>query len=160
MWKRVEVVATIEHPVELVFDYLADPLKWHEFAPAVVLRRQIDEGQSRIGTRWLACDRVGPFRLHFVDELAGHEPNRRVAWDSSSPWNSRVEYLCEQTGTGTLVRASYEGDVDGWLRMLSWAPASMIGFFLARDFKRLQSRLDAIARAAVTGQERPSEVEA
>jgi Polyketide cyclase / dehydrase and lipid transport len=157
MWKHVEVVATIRHPVDRVFDYLADPQKWHEFAPAVVMRRQIGNGTPGIGTRWVATDRIGPLKVHFVDELAEHEPNRRVAWDSSSPWNSRVEYICEATADGTLVQASYAGDVDGWLRVLSWAPARVIGIFLRRDFDRLDARLSAVAREAGAGEERLSE---
>jgi len=36
------------------------------------------------------------------------------------------------------VTACYEGDVSGWLRILSWAPTSAIAFFLERDFKRLR----------------------
>jgi len=143
MRKRVIVTARIGHPPERVFDYLADPTKWHEFSPAVVLRRQIDEGDPRIGTRWTAIDRVGPFKVHFTDELIAYEVNHRVTWDSSSPWNARTDYTCERTASGTSVRVSYEGDVDGWLRILSWAPSAVIGKFLSRDFVRLQARLNA-----------------
>jgi len=41
MWRRIEVNAWVDHPVERVFAYLANPLLWHEFAPACVYRRQI-----------------------------------------------------------------------------------------------------------------------
>ena len=42
-WERHVVVdATLSHPVDAVFPYLADPTKWHDFAPAVVYREQID----------------------------------------------------------------------------------------------------------------------
>ena len=68
MWKHVEVIASIDHPVEQVFDYLADPTRWHEFAPAVVSRRQIGDGQPGIGTRWTAVDRIGPMKIRFTDE--------------------------------------------------------------------------------------------
>jgi uncharacterized protein YndB with AHSA1/START domain len=141
LFKRVTVVAAIDHPPERVFDYLSDPTKWPEFVPAVVFRRQMDDGPPRVGTRWKAIDRIGPFRLRFTDVLVACEPNHRVVWHSSSPWNSRVEYVCEPRGSGTLVRATYEGAVDGWVRVLSWAPARVIGMFLRRDFSRLDRLL-------------------
>jgi len=141
MHKHVTVVAAIDQPVERVFGYLADPARWHEFAPAVVSRRQIGEGEPVVGTRWSAVDRIGPFKVSFTDELAELDMNRRVVWASSSPWNARTEYVCEPLGSGTRVRTVYEGDVDGWLRVLSWAPAGVIGMFLSRDFVRLQRLL-------------------
>jgi hypothetical protein len=95
----------------------------------------------------LAVDHIGPFRFRFTDRLAAYEQNRRVAWDSSSPWNARTEYTCEPVESGTRVRARYEGDVDGWLRILSLAPAAVIGLFLRRDFVRLRARLSDGTRA-------------
>jgi len=86
MWRRIEVNARVDHPVERVFAYLANPLLWHEFAPACVFRRQIGDLPLEVGTRWMATDQIGPFRFHFVDELAELEPDRRVVWLSSTPW--------------------------------------------------------------------------
>jgi len=155
MRKKVTTTARLDHPVERVFAYLADPLRWHEFAPAVVLRRQIDDGQPAVGTRWVAVDRVGPLRIHFVDELVEHKPNQRVAWHSSAPWNARTEYECHPEGEATIVRATYDGDVAGWLKALSWAPTSVIAWFLARDLKRLDALLARELEAASRGKPGP-----
>ena len=142
MWRQVDVHATIEHPVDRVFAYLVDPLRWHEFAPACVFRRQIDDQPRRIGTRWMATDKIGPFRFHFIDELAELEPNRRVVWLSSAPWNSRVEYVCTPAGEKTDIEARYEGDISGFLRVLTgWAPPGVVRWVLSQDFRRLDQRL-------------------
>ena len=155
MRRHVEVNATIAHPVERVFAYLADPLRWHEFAPACVFRRQIGDELPDIGTRWMATDRIGPFRFHFVDELAELEPNRRVVWLSSAPWNSRVEYVCTPVGESTNVRARYEGDISGFLRLLTWwAPPSVVRWILSQDFRRLDRRLEREQAAASRWQRR------
>ena len=149
MWRHVEVNATIAHPVDRVFPYLADPLRWHDFAPACVFRRQIGDEPPRIGARWMATDRIGPFSFHFIDELAELEPNRRVVWLSSAPWNSRVEYVCSPAGGSTNIRASYEGDISGFLRVLTWwLPLGVVRWVLARDFRRLDRRLEREAMAA------------
>ena len=50
MQRRVDVDVILEHPVERVFAYLADPLRWREFAPAVAMRRQIGNEPPGIGT--------------------------------------------------------------------------------------------------------------
>jgi uncharacterized protein YndB with AHSA1/START domain len=149
MRRHVEVNATIAHPVDRVFAYLADPSRWHEFAPACVYRRQIGDQQPRIGTRWMATDRIGPFHFHFIDELVELEPNRRVVWLSSAPWDSRVEYVCTPAGETTDIHARYEGDITGFLRLLTaWLPPGVVRWVLSQDFRRLDRRLEREATAA------------
>ena len=97
----------------------------------------------------MATDQIGPFHFHFVDELAELEPNRRVVWLSSAPWNARVEYLCTRDGDRTRIRATYGGDVVGFLQVLvGWLPARAFGWILARDFIRLERVLSNEASAA------------
>jgi len=147
MWKRIDVEAQLAHPVEQVFAYLADPMRWHDFAPAVVMRRPISGGPLRIGSRWASTDRVILFEIHFVDELVEYEPNRRLVWSSSAPWNALTTYRCEPMEGGTRVRATYEGTVSGWLRILSYVPNVILWWVLSGDFRRLRRRLAADARA-------------
>jgi uncharacterized protein YndB with AHSA1/START domain len=149
MWRQVEVRARIDHPVEQVFAYLVDPLRWREFAPACIYRRQIGDEPPTVGTQWNSIDMIGPVPFHFVDTLAELEPNRRVVWLSSAPWNARVEYLCEADANGTRIRASYEGDISGSLRFLvGWLPNRATRWILAQDFRRLRGVLDRQARGA------------
>ncbi len=143
MLRRIEVETRLPHPVERVFAYLADPTRWHEFAPAVALRRQMGDGPVEVGTRWEAIDRIGPFRVYFTDELTELEPNRRVVWSSSAPWNARTSYACVADGDGTRVNAVYEGDVSGWLRLIGWVPSRVMAMVLAGDFRRMRRLLAA-----------------
>jgi hypothetical protein len=146
--RRVVVDAIVHHRVEAVFPYLSDPTRWHDFAPAVAFRKQIDEGPIRVGTRWMATDRIGPFRIHFIDRLESLDQNRRVVWLSSSPWNSRVEYACAQVGDGTRIRADYVGELGDSLRwQLGWLPGRATHWILAQDFRRLDRLLTLDARA-------------
>lgn len=153
--RRVVVDTTLPHPVDAVFAFLADPTRWHDFAPAVDFRRQIDEGSPRVGSRWMATDRIGPFRIHFVDQLEELEPNLRVVWLSSAPWNARVEYACVASGDRTRVRATYAGELSGSLRWLvGWLPNWATHWILAQDFRRLDRLLTRRARAADRWQQR------
>jgi uncharacterized protein YndB with AHSA1/START domain len=148
MWRSTEVNTRIDQPVDRVFAYLVDPMRWHEFAPAVVMRRPIDDGRLRVGSRWRSADRIGPFTFRFIDELAVLEPNRRVVWLSSAPWNARTEYVCSPDGGGTRIRARYEGDMAGWLRLLGAVPPPVMGWILGQDFRRLGRLLAAQASAS------------
>jgi len=150
MWRRVEVNTSIDQPVERVFIYLADPMRWREFAPACVYRRQIGDEPPNVGTRWEATDLIGPFPFRFIDELAALEPDHRVVWWSSAPWNARVEYACQPDGLGgTRIRATYEGDISGTLRLLvGWLPPRVTHWILAQDFRRLRRVLAKSLRTA------------
>jgi hypothetical protein len=156
MWRRVEVDARIGHPVEPVFSHLADPTTWPEFVPAVVMRRRLDDGPVRVGSSWAAIDRIGPFPFAFVDEVVVYEPVRRVVWASSAPWNSSVEYRCMPDAGGTRVRAAYEGDLGGWLRLLGLVvPSPLARQILSRDFIRLERLLTATTHGPRPGDLKP-----
>ncbi len=143
MWKRVVVDARVPYPPERVFPYLADPARWPEFAPAVAFRQRVGEGPPEVGSRWWAVDRIGPFRVRFADELESVQPAERVVWHSTSPWNSRVEYVCTPDAGGTRVRACYEGDIAGWLALTALLPGFAWRRILTRDFHGLTRLLDA-----------------
>jgi Polyketide cyclase / dehydrase and lipid transport len=148
MWREVEIRALIDEPVDRIFPYLVDPLRWREFAPACILRRPIGNGPVAVGAQWEAADRIGPFTIRFVDELAALEPNQRVVWLSSAPWNARVEYVCVETPGGTLIRARYGGAMSGWMRLVALVPRPVMGWILSQDFRRLRALLGAEQRAA------------
>lgn len=147
--RRVVVDATVHHPVDVVFPYLADPLRWREFAPAAFFREQIDKGPPAVGTRWRATDRIGPFLAHFIDTLEALEENERAVWLSSAPWNSRVEYACHADGPVTRIHADYVGVLSDAMRwQLGWLPDWATHGILAQDFRRLDRLLTRRASAA------------
>ncbi len=147
MWRRVTLDVHLDHPPSRVFPYFADPGRWPEFAPAVVSRSPVDDGPLRVGSRWAAVDRVGPFRVRFTDVLEVVEPDRRVVWHSTAPWNSRVEYVTTPDGGGTRVRADYHGDIATGLRLVALLPTAVLARILLRDFTGLRRVLETEDRA-------------
>jgi uncharacterized protein YndB with AHSA1/START domain len=143
MWRRVKLDVQLDHPPARVYPYLADPVRWPEFAPACESRRRLGDGPPRVGTRWSAVDKVGPFRIRFTDELVRLEPERHVVWDSTDPWNSRVVYRLLPHPSGTRVQAEYAGDVAGWLRLVALLPTFVLARILLRDFHGLRRVLAA-----------------
>lgn len=151
MWRRVVIDVHLPHPPERVFPFLADPGRWPEFAPAVAFRQRIGDGPVEVGSRWRAVDRIGPFRVRFADVLESIEPGRRVVWHSTSPWNSRVVYVCDPENGGTRVHADYAGDIAGWLRVVAFLPTFAWEWILMRDFHGLTRLLHAEDQAGMTG---------
>lgn len=147
MWRRVTLDVHLDHPPSRVYPYFADPGRWPEFAPAVHSRRPLDSGPLQVGHRWAAVDRIGPFLVRFTDVLEVVEPDRRVVWHSTSPWNSRVEYECTPDAGGTRVFADYGGDVDAGLRLVALLPTFALARILQRDFTGLHRVLVAEDRA-------------
>jgi hypothetical protein len=97
----------------------------------------------------MATDRIGPFRINFIDRLESIDENRRVVWLSSAPWNARVEYACAESGGGTRIRADYVGVLSDSLRwQVGWLPGWAWHQILAQDFRRLDRLLTLEARAA------------
>ncbi|HKP07540.1 MAG TPA: SRPBCC family protein [Microbacterium sp.] len=150
MWRQVTLDVHLEHPPARVFPHFADPATWPDWAPAVEMRRRVGDGPASVGSRWSAVDRIlGPFRVRFEDVLEVVEPEVRVVWHSTSPWNSRVEYTCAPEDGGTRVHADYGGDVAGWLRLVALLPTFVLARILMRDFAGLQRLLDAEDARAV-----------
>lgn len=141
MWRRVSLDVVIGHSPERVFPWLADPARWAAWAPAVVERRRVGEGPPVVGSRWAAVDRIGPFRIRFTDTLVVMNPDERVTWDSTTPWNSRVDYRLLAHPDGTRILARYEGDVAGWLRLVALLPTFVLARILMRDFHGLRRLL-------------------
>jgi uncharacterized protein YndB with AHSA1/START domain len=119
---RTVFAVRYEHPVEIVWSYLAEPEKWLEYVPALVERTRIDSGPIGPGSRWRSVDRVGPLRVEFTDELVAIEPFHRVIFKQSSPWNSQTEYRVEADGNGTVVHVHFEGTPTGKIRWLDLMP--------------------------------------
>src|SRR5690606_32236755 len=86
--------------------------------------------------------------VRFTDVLEAVDPGRRVVWYSTSPWSSRVEYVCTPDGPGTRVRADYDGDVSAWLRVLALLPTAVLARVLRRGFAGLRRALEAEDRTA------------
>jgi hypothetical protein len=141
MWRRVTLDVVLDAPPERVFPWLADPARWAAWAPAVVERQRIGEGAPVVGSQWAAVDRIGPFRIRFTDTLVVLDSDELVVWDSTTPWNSRVEYRLRPHPDGVRILARYEGDVAGWLRLVALLPTFVLARILMRDFHGLRNRL-------------------
>lgn len=134
---------SIGHPVEKVWPYLTVPEKWLEFIPALVERTRLNTGPVEPGAEWKSVDRIGPWKIEFTDRLAEIEPETRVVWIQSEPWNARTEYRLEPVDDHqSVIHMDFEANLSGWMRLMELLPASMLNRTIRNDYRRLEQHLD------------------
>jgi uncharacterized protein YndB with AHSA1/START domain len=118
-------------PPEVVFPYLADPLKrpeWQSSLRAVEMR---DQGEPRVGMRWR--DLTGPgFRPEM--EITQLVPYR--VWAETGSWRGVTAHLTLRftaVGTGTRVTAEVEIRSEGLWRAVSAVVRRLAPAALAHD---------------------------
>jgi len=141
---KITIEVSMRHPIDRVWPYLLDPERWLEWVPALEQRTRLDDGPIQRGAVWKSVDRVGPFRVAFTDTLVDLEPNRRVAFAQSHPWNGWGEYVVEPTEDGgTHLRVRFEAKPTGVIRFLGWIPDGVSAYVMKKDYDRLERLLDS-----------------
>ena len=120
MRRHVEVNATIAHPVERVFPLSCRPLALARVCAGLCLpsahRRSAAWASAR---RRIATDRIGPFTS--TSSMSWPCLSRTVARLGSRPRRGTRESSTSARRLGaTDIEARYEGDISGFLRLLTW----------------------------------------
>ena len=95
--------ATLDHPPDDVFAYVADAQNnptWHEHVRET---RWLDDGPPRLGRRARQTGHLFGRTWHFVAEVAEWDPPRRVAFQVIQGYRVRTTIRVEPSGTGTLM---------------------------------------------------------
>ena len=134
---------TIGHPAERVWPYLAELERRLEFIPQLVEMKRISTGPVEPGAEWKGVTRVGLWIVASTDRLTDFEPETRVAWETSAPWNARTEYRLEALGDDqSVVHLDFEAHPSGWLGLMDWLPDSLLKRAMSDDYQRLEKLLD------------------
>jgi uncharacterized protein YndB with AHSA1/START domain len=149
----IEIRGTIyfERPMEVVFDFLADPRNAPKYNPLILAARKTTSGPMGLGTRYV--QRVKSFgRVGDVDiEIVEYQRLEHLAFDiCSAGMQLRGDPLLAAEGSGTRVVWNWRLSPRGGLRIL----APLIGVAGRRLERRvwiqLKHYLDARLDARVT----------
>ena len=132
-------------PVHDAFVYLADPRHRPEWQSSLRRVELLDDGEPRVGMRWVDHTAVGMSPRMEITEL---EP--AVLWAETGRWRAMQADLTLRFTPhrgGCSVDVEFEVRGGGWLRPAGWA-ASAVGLFAVRaDLRRAGRILET--RAAV-----------
>lgn len=133
----VTVETRVERPRDEVARYAADWRNDPEWIGALSEVREV--GEDRIL-------RVAGFlgrRMEYVNEIAEHEPGRRLVMRSiQAPFPMTVTYEWEDADGGTLMRIRAQGDASGFYRMAGPLLNRAVKRAIAADLRRLKAQLE------------------
>lgn len=138
---RFRASTVIGVPVEVAFDYLADPANRPGWQPSLRGVELIDSGEPRIGMRWRDVLPLGIRPTLSITAL--RRPN---VWAEKGYWRSMLVVLTmtmTPEAGGTRIDVTVEAHARGLLR-LGLAVLKLIGPYVARsDLHRAGRRLAA-----------------
>lgn len=137
----VEAQATVDRPIEEVYDFLADATNDPQWCPPVEDCRRT--GSSPDGTvRYEATVKPGPKRMTNTFEISTPQRPDRIEWRGSNDMaDFDGHYELSRTSDGTNVRMVSNLDVHGPMRLLSAVIAIMSRRNADEQFERLKDIL-------------------
>jgi hypothetical protein len=135
----------IAAPPDVVWAFMADTERWHEWTPSVRSIRRLDEGPLRVGSRALVRQPRFPPALWTVTAV---EPGRSFTWKSVAPGlrvdaHHSVEPL--DGGARATLRLHYEGVLG---RLMARMTQGITNRYLRLEAAGLKRRSEGTLRTA------------
>jgi uncharacterized membrane protein len=144
---RVELEITIDRPVGVVLDFIADISKFTQWAENAVEAVQTSEGPVGVGTTCRIVNRAMGKSLEHEFEVTEFDPGRRYTVRSTSgPFPMMMAYTVEAVGQGAKLHTVTEA-APGGITALAGPLMSM------RIKKQLESDHKNLKRLIESGQE-------
>lgn len=133
----------VEHPVEGVFEFLADLENDSTWRREWIESRRTSEGPLGVGVTFRLVGKALGRRFTIDYEVTDWEPNRTAAWKAlSGPLPLRFRRSFSSEGNGTRIDFRYDADQPAWfLRPLGTVMAPIGRRQLEGDFPQLRTVL-------------------
>ncbi len=119
----------IKRPVEVVFDYMQDISREHEWQPNLREAEQAPAGEAGVGTRRRYVSEFMGRRFENVYVNTEYEANRKVAYQSAAESDTKAkgEITWEPVDDGTRVTMRFTAEVGGMLRLVPKSLITQVG---------------------------------
>ena len=117
---KYERSVTIRRPVQIVFDYMQDIEREGDWQPNLLEAEQTPAGPPAVGTRRRYVSRFMGRRIRNEYVYTEYEPNRRVAYRSTSRSDTQAagEVVWKETAAGTEITMRFTIRPTGFLRFV------------------------------------------
>jgi uncharacterized protein YndB with AHSA1/START domain len=141
---RWDAAVFVAAPRAKVFDYLSDPRHRPEWQASLDRVELLDEGEPRVGMRWVDHVKVGP---PFELQIIGMEPHDLWAeMGRIGPLRAFVTLLFQdetRSGVdGTCVRIVARVRGLRWAKPVGWLATGVMGLLVRVDLPRLTGTLE------------------
>ena len=141
---RIEHDVIIEHPVEVVFPYVANPEVYPQWQSGFLEAKITSEGPIGVGTTFRAVHEMAGRRIEVDNEVTAFQPNKIFAFRSTSGNLATVGLITLQpAGEGTRARLAFEAQFGGFFRLAEPLAARLIKRQQQADIEELKKLLDA-----------------
>jgi uncharacterized protein YndB with AHSA1/START domain len=138
-----EVAIHLDHPVEKVFAFLAEPQNLPKWQSNRVEIEQLTEGSLGVGTRVREVRRLGQRSSQNRAEVRVFEPNKRLELKTVTEPDVTVSYSFEPEETGTRLKYRFVMLTSGLMRLLEPLIANTIKKQSEADLETLKHVLDS-----------------
>ena len=135
---------TIGRPVNVVFDYLAQPETAMEWQGRVIDSKKLTDGPPSVNMKAKVVQTLAGQEATFVFRTTSYIPNKVLAFTTESgPTDINGIVECEQVENSTHVTFSLTTHLSGFLQLVGPTLKHLIKTEMQNDIQRLKSILEA-----------------
>lgn len=141
---KIEHSVVINRPVEEIFAYMDNPENDPKWQSDVLESEQTSEGPSCVGATFLEVRKFMGRRIESTLELTKHEPNKNIAWKTTSgPIPFELAVTFESVEGGTKVAVVGEVEPSGFFKLAESVVKRMLTRQVEADFGNLKDVLES-----------------
>lgn len=140
---RFEWTLAVQRPVEQVFAFLTNGENNHKWELEIVDSRQLTEGPTRVGTKWLHVRQFAGIKLKTISEIVEYEPNRKWATRGAmGPMPVTETIIFEPADGGTKLQMILNIQTVGLLRLIDPLLKNMLRRLAQINIRKLKELLE------------------
>jgi uncharacterized membrane protein len=140
---KIETTTVINRPVEEVFAVLSNVENNPKWSSAFLEVKKTSQGPIGVGTTWRGVGKFLGKRTEVELEATEHEPNRKLAHKSTSPFPVNQQMTFENVNGGTRVSVRFEAEPGGFFKLAEPLLASMIKRNIEGELANLKDLMEA-----------------
>ena len=135
---------TISRPVNVVFDYLAQPESAMEWQGSVIESTNLSEGPPSMNTKTKVVQTLIGHEVTFVFRTTAYEPNSTLAFTTESgPADITGKVECKQLENSTHVTFTLSTQLSGFFKFIDPQLQELVQNEMQKDVERLKTILES-----------------
>jgi uncharacterized protein YndB with AHSA1/START domain len=140
---RVEYTLTVQRPIEQVFAFVTNGENNPKWELEMVETRQLTDGPTRVGTKWLSVHKYGRRKVRAIRETIQFEPNRKwVTQSAIGPIPTTFTIIFEPANGGTKLQFILNVQTRGLIKLIDPLIENIFRKQAPINFRRLKELLE------------------
>jgi len=141
---KIEHSVVINRPIEEIFAFMDNPKNDPKWQSGVLESEQTSEGPAGVGATFREVRKFMGRRFESTLELTKHEPNKNIAWKTTSgPIPFELTATFESVEGGTKIAIVGEVEPGGFFKLAESVVERMLTRQVEADFGNLKDLLES-----------------